>query len=146
MSSRGAADRDLAILLAGARLGCAVGIVLGAVFLVGAVGYEALVAHLRGMPNLFVIATGVVPGGWGLYTMVRALLRARTLGRAARAVEAPAMVELAMRFGRPALRVTFADGASETFATGRLDRNALIDALHRRGVARNAPTARVVSK
>ena len=146
MSRHAAADQQLAILLAGARLGCAVGAALGAVMLVAAVGYEALIVRVSEPPNIFVVAAGLAPGAWGIYAVVRAMLRARTLGRAARADESPVMIELAMRFGRPALRVTFADGATETFATGRIDRNELIDALRRRSVARNAPTARLIEK
>ena len=139
-----AADRQLGVLLGGARVGCVISAVLGAVIFALAIAYEGVVAHVFGAPNLFVIALGVVPAGLGLYVMVRALLRARTLGRAARRPETVELIELAMRWGRPALGITFLDGATETFSTGRADRNRLIEAAKRRGVARTMPAAKVV--
>lgn len=117
----------------------------GALFAI-AIAYEGVVARVFATPNLFAIALGVLPAGTGLYVLVRALLRARTLGRVARRPDTVELAELAMRWGRPAVRVSFTDGATETFSTGHADRNQLLDALRRRGVARGTPVARVHRK
>jgi len=139
-------ERRLENLLAGARLGCALSAAIGAVCFALAVAYEGVVARAFATPNLFVIALGVVPAGTGLYILVRAFLRIRTLGRLIRRPETVELAEHAMRWGRPAIRVTFSDGATETLSTGRGDRKLLLDAIRRRGVARTTPTARVVRR
>jgi hypothetical protein len=139
-------EQRLTTLLAGARVGCLISGAIGIGLFVVAVAYEGVIARTFATPNLFVIALGVAPAGTGLYVCVRALLRGRTLGRIVRRPETIQLAELAMRWGLPAVRVTFADGASETFSTGKVDRNLLLDALRRRGVARGTPVARVRRK
>jgi hypothetical protein len=137
------ADRQLAVLLSGARIGCAITGAFGIVLVACAATYGVVVRHL-GLSDVAVVLAGVVPAAVGVYLAVRALLRARVLGRVWRAPETVELAELAMRWGRPALRVCFADGATETFSTGRADRNQLLEAIRRRAVARATPSARIV--
>lgn len=139
-------DSTLTALLVGARMACFIHAGIGAAIAGSAILYEAAIARLFGVPNLIVIAVGALPLGIGIYLMMRGLLRWRVLSRIARAPETATLVELAMRWGRPALRVTFANGATTTFATGRIDRNQLIDVIRARGIARTMPRAQLLDR
>jgi len=140
------AERRLTALLAAARVGCALRIVIGGSLLAVALIYEVWIARLMLFTSqLFGIALGLPPAAVGLYVIVRALIRVATLRRLDRRPETVELVELAMRWGRPALRVVFPDGATETFGSGGTDRNELVEAIRRRGAARTLPSARVVS-
>jgi hypothetical protein len=139
-------DHQLTVLLSGARIGCALSGAIGAAIFVGAITYEGLVWRVFGAPASFAFVAGVVPAALGVYATVRALLRARTLGRVARGAEPDELPELAMRWGRPALRVVFADGDTATFSTGAVDRGPLVDAIRRRAIAHATPAARLLEK
>jgi hypothetical protein len=139
-------ERRLAALLAAARVGCVVRIAIGGGLLAIAMVYEVWVAKLMVFTSqMFGIALGLPPAAIGLYVIVRALIRWAVLRRLDRRPERVELIELAMRWGRPALRVVFKDGASETFGSGGVDRALLVDAIRRRAAARTLPGARVVS-
>ena len=135
------ADRQLVALVAGARIGCVLRVVLGGGLMAG--GLVAVTSHMGG-PEMFGLVFGLVPAAIGLYLMVRTWLRAAILGRILRRPGDIELAELAMRWGQPAVRVTFRDGAQASLSTGRVDRNLLIEAIRRRGLAQVVPGARVV--
>ncbi len=142
MEHAAADDRRLAVHLAAARVGCVVRIAVGAGGLALALLYERAIARALVVPPFIAVLLGVVPAALGLYVGVRAALRWRVLGRVVHRPETVELVELAMRWGRPALRVAFADGATETVSTGQSPRDRLIAAVRRRGAARALPAAR----
>ena len=133
------------MLLSGARIGCAITGGLGAAVFIATITCERFLWRL-GATASFVFVTSLVPAALGIFAAVRAILRARTLGRVARGAEPVELAEHAMRWGRPALRVCFADGDSATFATGAADRPRLVDAIRRRAIARATPAARLIEK
>jgi hypothetical protein len=139
-------DRRLAVLLSGARISSLIHAALALALFVGAITYEGLVWRVFGAPATFMFIAGIVPAALGVYAAVRALLRARTLGRVARGADPVELVEHAMRWGRPALRVVFADGDTATFQTGTAERGPLLDAIRRRAIARATPAARLLEK
>lgn len=130
-------------LLVGARLRCLVGVAAGGALFVVAVLGERFTMRL-GMLSMHAMAVAALPGVLGLYLVCSAIARALVLGRLARRPEQVALVELATRWHRLALRVTFARGSTATFSTGRRDRNRLIDAIRARAIARTLPAARVI--
>ena len=130
---------------AGAALGLAIG--LGVAALAGVyIGVVSGVEH-GGFPGaglVYIAAIGVIPLVIGLPIALANAIRMSLLSRA---TTRPADVrdgELAMRWGKPALRLHFSDRRSVVIATGDLDRNALIDAIRAGGVPRPLPGARVV--
>lgn len=139
-----ALERRLAVHLGVARLGCAARAALGAGGLAIALVYELAIARALVVPPFVAILVGVAPAAIGLYVVVRTAIRWRVLGRVDRCPETLELAELAMRWGKPALRLAFADGASETVSTGTSDRTGLIAALRRRSASRTLPGARVV--
>ncbi|MCE9579956.1 MAG: hypothetical protein K8W52_42960 [Deltaproteobacteria bacterium] len=136
-------DRRLAVHLVAARIGCLARVAVGCAGLALALVYELAIARALVMPPFMAVLLGVVPAAVGLYVVVRAAMRWRVFDRVARRPESIELIELAMRWGRPALRVAFVDGASETLSTGATPRDRLIAALRRRGAARALPAARV---
>lgn len=138
----------LARARAGAVLGLAVGLGIAAVAGI----YIALVSTVlmtdNGFPVVgfvYIAAVGVLPLVVGLPIALINGIRLRLLQRASAHPERVDAAELAMRWGKPALRIHFTDRKSVVIATGDLDRNMLIEEIRAGRMPRKLPGARVHS-
>lgn len=125
-----------------AKAGAMLWLVIGCAIAAVAAFYVAVIAAVfsESFPLIsfvFVCAIGVIPLLVGLPIALGSLIRLRLLGRVSLRPEMVTGGELAMRWGRPALRLHFSDGRSVVLATGDADRNAMIGAI-------KLPNARVV--
>jgi len=136
--------------VARARFGALVGLSIGLGIAALAGVYIVVVAGLmdrEGFPItgfMYVVAVGVLPLVVGLPIAAVNGGRLWLLSRAAARPESVTDASLAMRWGKPALRLHFADRRAVVLATGDADRNALIDAFRAGQTPRSLPSARVV--
>jgi hypothetical protein len=138
--------------IARARAGALLGLVVGLGIAASAAIYIALVSTVLmtdgGFPVIgfvYIAAVGVLPLVVGLPIALVNGLRLRLLQRAATHPEQVDAAELAMRWGKPALRICFTDRKSVAIATGDLDRNMLIEEIRAGRMPRKLPGARVHS-
>jgi hypothetical protein len=131
-----------------ARLAALVGVAVGGAIAAVTAGYVAIAAPMlegSGRPEtlVFAAAFGAIPLLLGLPILVTSALRLRLLGRALHRPQDVTSAELAMRFGRPAVRLRFPGGRAVAVQLGDLDGNTVVTAVRaRRGHA--LPEARVV--
>jgi hypothetical protein len=133
---RGPIARARAIAIVGLASGLGVAALAGVY-----IGFvSGVLEDARGYPMtgfIYLAAIGVVPLVVGLPIALLSVLRLRLLARADAHPEEVEAAELAMRFGRPALKLWFRDRKSVVVATGDADRNQLIGSI-------KLPRARVV--
>ena len=130
----------------GAVVGLTIGLGIAALAGVYIVLATTVMTHDGGFPIIgfmYIAAIGVIPLVVGLPIALVNAIRVRLLTRASAHPDLVDAAELAMRWGKPALRLWFTDKKSVVIATGDLDRNALIASIRAGKMPRQLPSARV---
>jgi hypothetical protein len=130
-------DRELRTLATSARPRAVMALAAGAAVTAIGAGYVVALAALfgrEGLPFAFLAAAalGAIPLIIGLTVAVRAGARLAALGRVAAAPERVNAVEMAFRYGKPAVRLGLDDGRSVVVGSSDLDRSQLDRAIRAR--------------